>query len=294
VSAIVDSIIRRIAGSCGGALGAAYRASEIRRASGELRGSRLRADGEAQDAFCALGTTIRKAGSKDAFYTSIMISSRTSPIGRAGAGHRRSALFLRSEQIRIAVIFIWRPRAIWNLRKEQHFPRVDIFRPSVPTGLARGEPCRRADRVGGASNRKPLLVGWLRQYRPIEAKTVAAAMVAAAQDSGAGTRMFVYDQFSSGGSAGLLIEMQAFVDGVKGQFQTVGDTEFVEDVVEVVLHRLLADEHLLGHFLVLVALGDEATISRSRWEADCAPAALGPGPGTPAGRGRGSRGRLGI
>ncbi len=47
------------------------------------------------------------------------------------------------------------------------------------------------------------------------------------------------------------------MDREKRKFQTVGNTEFVEDVVEVVLHRLLADEHLLGHLFVLVALGDE-------------------------------------
>ena len=49
-------------------------------------------------------------------------------------------------------------------------------------------------------------------------------------------------------------QMQALVDGVERQFQAVGNAQLVEDVVQMVLHRLLADEHLLGHFLVLVAL----------------------------------------
>ena len=51
--------------------------------------------------------------------------------------------------------------------------------------------------------------------------------------------------------------MQPFVDGVQRQFETVRHAQFVEDVVQMVLHRLLADEHLLGHFLVLVALRHE-------------------------------------
>ena len=44
------------------------------------------------------------------------------------------------------------------------------------------------------------------------------------------------------------------MDGVERQFQPVGNAQLVEDVVQMVLHRLLADEHLLGHFLVLEAL----------------------------------------
>jgi len=90
---------------------------------GELRGSRLRWPMvEAQDAFCALGTTIRKAGSRTRSTTSIMISSRNFAYGGARGGHRRSACFLRSEQIRIAVIFIWRPRRYGTCGKGAAFP----------------------------------------------------------------------------------------------------------------------------------------------------------------------------
>jgi len=44
------------------------------------------------------------------------------------------------------------------------------------------------------------------------------------------------------------------VDGVKREFQAVGDAQLIEDVVQMVLHRLLADKHLLGHFFVLETL----------------------------------------
>ena len=52
----------------------------------------------------------------------------------------------------------------------------------------------------------------------------------------------------------LASRVQVVVDGVERQFQPVGNAQLVEDVVQVVLHRLLADEHLLGHFLVLESL----------------------------------------
>src|ERR1035438_2435079 len=53
-------------------------------------------------------------------------------------------------------------------------------------------------------------------------------------------------------------QMQSLVDGVEGQLQTVGDAQFVEDVVQMVLDRLLGNEHLFGHLFVLVALGHES------------------------------------
>jgi hypothetical protein len=47
------------------------------------------------------------------------------------------------------------------------------------------------------------------------------------------------------------------VNGVEGKLKPVGHAKFVEDVVQVILDRLLADQHLLGHLPVLEALGDE-------------------------------------
>ena len=50
---------------------------------------------------------------------------------------------------------------------------------------------------------------------------------------------------------------QAVVDGVEGQFQAVGNAQFIEDVVQVILHGLFADEELFADFLVAVALRDK-------------------------------------
>ena len=50
---------------------------------------------------------------------------------------------------------------------------------------------------------------------------------------------------------------QTVVNGVKSELEAVGDAQLVEDVVQVVLDRLLADEKLLANFLVAEALGDE-------------------------------------
>jgi len=50
---------------------------------------------------------------------------------------------------------------------------------------------------------------------------------------------------------------EAMVDGVQGEFQAVGDAEFVEDIVQVILDGLFADEELLADLFVAITLGDE-------------------------------------
>ncbi|HXF27518.1 MAG TPA: hypothetical protein VN610_09600, partial [Bryobacteraceae bacterium] len=45
-------------------------------------------------------------------------------------------------------------------------------------------------------------------------------------------------------SLSLGIDVEAAVNGVQSELQPVGDAELVEDVVEVILDGLLADEHL--------------------------------------------------
>ena len=52
-------------------------------------------------------------------------------------------------------------------------------------------------------------------------------------------------------------EVETFVDGVKSQFQPVGYAQLIEDIVEVVLDGLLADEQLLADFLIAETLSDE-------------------------------------
>jgi len=50
---------------------------------------------------------------------------------------------------------------------------------------------------------------------------------------------------------------KAVVDGVEREFKTIGNTELVENIVQVILDGLLADEKLLADFLVAETLSDE-------------------------------------
>src|SRR5689334_24114501 len=55
----------------------------------------------------------------------------------------------------------------------------------------------------------------------------------------------------------VLWQMKPFMNCVEREFEAVGNAELVEDVMQVVFYRLLADEHLLCHLAVLVALGNK-------------------------------------
>jgi hypothetical protein len=50
---------------------------------------------------------------------------------------------------------------------------------------------------------------------------------------------------------------QTVMDSVEGEFEAVGDTEFIENIMQVVLHRLFADKKLFPDFAVAESLGYE-------------------------------------
>ena len=45
------------------------------------------------------------------------------------------------------------------------------------------------------------------------------------------------------------------MDGVEGQFQAVGNAKLIENIVQMILYGLFADEQLFADFLVAVSLG---------------------------------------
>src|ERR1700730_16702218 len=150
------------------------------------------------DVFCALGTTIAKAGSQADFlkvdfeYPRI-IAERSAAAGAnqfllvssAGANPQSSNFYLRVKaQLEKAVTGL-------------SFESVHIFRPSFLIG-ARAE-FRVADALAGAAMRAVqfALVGKLRKYRPIAASTVASAMVVAAREAKPGRHIYHYDDIVS-------------------------------------------------------------------------------------------------
>lgn len=149
------------------------------------------------DVFCCLGTTIKRAGSQPAF----RLVDHDFVVGLARAGLRAGApgatQFLLVSAIGAdpeSPVFYSRVKgeteaAIRNLP----YQAIQIFRPSLLLG-ERPE-FRLGERIAmlGAPVLTALLFGRLRRYRPIQAATVARAMVTIAHEAPRGPNVFEYD-----------------------------------------------------------------------------------------------------
>jgi uncharacterized protein YbjT (DUF2867 family) len=146
------------------------------------------------DAFCCIGTTIKKAGSRDAFrqvdYDYVLAFARAAQ--RAGA--RQFLLVTALGADPASRVFYSRVKGeIEQAVRQLPFEGIQIFRPSFLMG-ERAE-VRLAERIGVPVARvlAPLLVGPLRRYRPVDAADVARAMVQVATEAPRGPHVFEYD-----------------------------------------------------------------------------------------------------
>jgi len=133
------------------------------------------------DFFCCLGTTRRKAGSRQAFrrvdfdyvLASAILAQRAGAQGcfvvsSVGADPRASNFYLRVKG------------EMEHALGQLNFRSLHIFRPGLLSGKrAERRPAERAAQVAMPFVR-PFMVGKLRRYRPISAEIVAAAMIGAA------------------------------------------------------------------------------------------------------------------
>ncbi|MFA7229426.1 MAG: NAD(P)H-binding protein [Melioribacteraceae bacterium] len=141
--------------------------------------------------YSAMGTTIKKAGSKDNQYkidfTYQYETARAAAengvekyllVSSAGANYKSSNFYLRIKG------------ELEEKSVQLPFKKISIFRPSILLGMREEE--RFAERIGiplakGITSLIPLL----KKYKPIEGKTVAEAMIKCANDPGHG-RIIVY------------------------------------------------------------------------------------------------------
>ncbi len=150
------------------------------------------------DAFCCLGTTIKKAGSEEAFrrvdYDFVLA------FGEAVAQVRARRFFVVSAMGADPDSRIFYNRLKGEMERDAAalpFEAVRVFRPALLLGdRAESRPKEAAMtvlfRVIG-----PLLVGPLRRYRAIPAADVAAAMARAAADPDLGLTVYESDEIAA-------------------------------------------------------------------------------------------------
>ena len=146
------------------------------------------------DVFCCLGTTIKAAGSQEAFR--LVDHDYVLGLARLGAraGARRFLLVSALGADPASRIFYSRVKGdVEAAVRQLPYEGIQIFRPSFLMG-DRPE-ARIAERLGIQLARvlAPLLVGRLRRYRPIHGADVARAMVQIAKEAPRGPNVFEYD-----------------------------------------------------------------------------------------------------
>jgi uncharacterized protein YbjT (DUF2867 family) len=158
----------------------------------------------ADDVFCCLGTTMRRAGSREAFYqvdylyvvklaalTAANFAAQFMVVSALGADTASSFYYNRVKGDMEAAV------------RQAPFRAIHIFRPSLLLG-ERAEK-RLGEQVGAVLLRLlgPLMVGPLRAYRGVPAPAVAQAMLNAAYQEGGGVRVYLSDEIAKGVSPSI-------------------------------------------------------------------------------------------
>jgi len=149
----------------------------------------------ADDVFCCLGTTMKRAGSADAFRK--VDFTYVERLARLAWQHRARQFLLVSSlgaDPRSRVFYNRVKGEVEEAVRKLPFDAVHIFRPSLLLGHRReSRPAERlAMLAGGALGF--LLVGPLARYRPIPARTVAAAMLRVAKEAARGVHVYESDR----------------------------------------------------------------------------------------------------
>ncbi|MBO2030290.1 NAD(P)H-binding protein [Siccationidurans ginsengisoli] len=144
----------------------------------------------ADDVYCCLGTTIRQAGSQEAFYkVDFLYVVRLAALTAANFAAQFLVVSALGADVNSRFYYSRVKGEMEDAVRQTPFRAIHIFRPSLLLG-ERAKP-RLGERLGAMvlALARPLLRGGWRKYRPVTAATVAQAMLRAADDDGGGIRV---------------------------------------------------------------------------------------------------------
>jgi uncharacterized protein YbjT (DUF2867 family) len=155
---------------------------------------RMSAFPRAEDVFCCLGTTIRRAGTPEAFHkVDVEYVARLAEVSvRAG-----SSQFLLVTAVGASAqsgnFYLRCKGEAEDMVRTLPFRGVQIFRPSFLVGHRRERRAGEAFEVAAARLLSFVMIGPARRYRPIRADDVAKAMLAVARESPPGIHVYEAD-----------------------------------------------------------------------------------------------------
>jgi len=147
------------------------------------------------EVFCCLGTTIKKAGSQEAFRkVDFTYPVEIAKIAAQNGVEQFSIITALGANPKSSVFYNRVKGKVEEAIAKLSFKTINIFRPSLLLG--KREERRIREKIGELllHGLKPFLVGPLRKYRAIEASVVAAAMVQVARKNLQGIKIFESDQ----------------------------------------------------------------------------------------------------
>jgi uncharacterized protein YbjT (DUF2867 family) len=145
--------------------------------------------------FCCLGTTIRKAGSREAFRNvDLDFSLAFARAGHAAGARRMMLVSSVGADARSSNFYLSVKGELEAEVRHLRWEGLYIFRPSLLMG--RRQEKRPAEEWGARLARafEWTLAGSLRKYRPMPVGTLAAAMAAAGERGAPGTHVLHYDE----------------------------------------------------------------------------------------------------
>ena len=152
----------------------------------------------AEDVFCALGTTIKKAGSQEAFRR-VDLDYPRALANKAAASGAQQFLLVSSvgANARSRNFYLRMKGELEDAVSALPYKGFHVFRPSLLLGPR--EERRPAERLAEVLMKglSPVLIDGLRKYRPIKAEEVARAMVAAAVAGGPGRKVYEHEQLKA-------------------------------------------------------------------------------------------------
>lgn len=149
----------------------------------------------ADDVFCCLGTTIKKAKTKEAFTkVDLLYPVRIAQL-QYKAGSKKFLVVSAMGVAKDSFFFYSRVKAEMEEQLQQiGYESLFIFRPSLITGNRKENRAGESIAIRLFTLINPLLMGPLRKYKSVSANAIAKAMVHEAQTDNRGTQILLSDE----------------------------------------------------------------------------------------------------